>query len=126
MKINEEGSVLLVVMVIMLVASLVIAAAITLILSGSSSTTRVEVAQMAYQAAESGVDEAQLRLLRDPNFTGNVSNIPVGVSTADITVSSAWPKTIDSYGKYGGVIRHIRITATFNSGILTITALKEI
>lgn len=123
---NEKGTVLLTLIIFMLIASIVLAGAVTVILSSSISTTKVEVGQMAYQAAESGIEEATLQLLRNPNFQGSQTNIPVGTAGFDITVSSTWPKTIDSYGRFNGVVRHIRTTALYNMGVLTVNPWKEV
>lgn len=125
-NLNEQGSVLLTLIIFMLIASIVLAAAVTVILSSSSSTTKVEVGQMAYQAAESGIEEATLQLLRNPNFAGSQTNIPIGAASFDITVSSSWPKTIDSYGRFAGSVRHIRTTALYNVGVLTVNPWREV
>ena len=110
----------------MFIATLVITAAVVTILSSSTSTSKVEQGQMAYQAAEGGMDEAVIQLLRNPNYVGTETNIPTGQSTFSLTVSGGATKTIDSWGKYGVFQRHIQTTASYNVGALSVNPWQEV
>ncbi len=123
---NCKGNILLTVVVMMFVAILVITAAVTVLISSSASTSKVEQSQMAYQAAEGGIDEGILQLLRNPNYSGSENNIPSGQATFNLTVSSGATKTIDAYGTFGSFSRHIQATATYNVGTLTVNPWQEI
>ena len=123
---NRQGNILITVIIFMFIATLVITAAVVTILSSSTSVSKVEQGQMAYQAAESGMDEAVIQLLRNPGYTGSQTNIPTGQSTFNLTVSGGATKTIDSWGKYGAFIRHIQTTASYNVGALSVNPWQEV
>lgn len=123
---NKKGNMLITVIILMFIATLVVTAAVFTILSSSSSISKVEQGQMAYQAAESGMDEAILQLLRNPNYTGSENNIPTGQATFSLTVSGGATKTIDSWGKFGDFTRHIQTSASYNIGALTVNPWQEV
>ena len=123
---NKKGSILLTVIILMFVAILVVTAAVTTILLNSSSISKVEQGQMAYQAAEGGMDEGVLQLLRNPNYTGTQTNIPTGQATFTLTVSGSSTKTIDSVGKFGQFSRHIQTAASYNGGTLSVGPWQEV
>ncbi len=109
----------------MLISTIVISAAVAMIITNTGAISGIEQGQMAYQAAESGVEEAVIQLLRNPNFSGTVSNISTGLSKFTYTVSVSSPKTIDSYGSYLGFKRHIYVTTSYNSGQLVVNPWQE-
>ena len=126
---RKSGNILITVIIFMFIATLVITGAVITILSSSSSVSKVEQGQMAYQAAEGGMDEAVIQLLRNPNY-GNPpvteTNIPTGQATFTLTVSGGATKTIDSYGKFGAFTRHIQTTASYNVGTLSVNPWQEV
>lgn len=100
----------------MLIGAVVVTAAIFILLSSARSTTTVEQSLMAYQAAESGIEEGVLKILR-ADYTGG--------SGTNFSYTVAADGTINSTGTYNGLTRKIAVTTTYNSGTLTITSWQE-
>ncbi len=116
-----QGLVILIVFVAM--AMTVISSAVTTNVINSVSTTRSQEGEVALNVAESGIENAMLRLLRDSSYTGET--LAIGSDTATITVTGTNPKTIVSTGTVGAYKRTITVTATENAGVLEITSWSE-
>ncbi len=108
----------------MAIAVTVTTAAVIMMIIGSTAASKYELGQVAYMTAESGAENAMLRLLRDPNYTGET--LTIGSATATITVTGTDPKTITSTGVSAGFSRQVKVTAGYTNGILTVTSWNEI
>ncbi|HCR92651.1 MAG TPA: hypothetical protein DIU47_01725 [Candidatus Pacebacteria bacterium] len=62
---------------------------------------------MAYDIAEAGTENALLRLLRNPAYTGET--LTVGDGTATITVTGSGTQTITSTGRLNNYLRKIQV-----------------
>lgn len=117
-KNNHYGQALVSLLFFMIIAISISTAAVTLVLNNSIATSKVASGMTAYAVAESGVEEALLRLLRDPNYGngGVVQNIPVGTNNAAVTVNTAGSlKTITSIGTAGRFSRTLQVVTSYNS-----------
>jgi len=123
MKKYSQGQALVSLLVFSVIAMAIISAATVLIVNSMYGTTSLERGSIAKQIAESGAENAILRLLRDPGYTGET--LPVGDGTATITVSGANPRVITSQGRSGDYLRTVQITADYTN-ILNIISWKEI
>ena len=88
----KRGQTLLMLMVFLIIAVTVTSAAASLILVNTANTQKMEGGTIAFQVAESGIENALLRLLRNPNYTGE-NDLPIGNGTADISVAGTNPYT---------------------------------
>lgn len=122
---SHTGNVLITLIIFMLVASLVVASAVAIIITNSGAASKSEQGQMAYQAAEGGLEEAILQILRDPNYSGSVSNVAIGLSHYSYTVDTNNPKNIDVYGNYHHFRRHLHTTTSYNQGQLLINSWQD-
>ncbi len=120
---SQSGQTLIALLVFISVAMLLTmsAAAVTIINTQTNST--FANGDAALQTAESGIDNAMQRLLRNPNYVGET--LTIGDGTATITVSGTTTKTIVSKGTLGGLQRTITATATYNATVLTLTSWSE-
>lgn len=91
--------------------------------SQALSTSRTQQGAVVLGYAESGVENAILRLLRDPNYTGEV--LTVGSGTVTITVSGSNPATIFSQAVSGQIRRSLLVTVDDSNNELVITSWKE-
>ncbi len=66
----KRGQALVILLVFMAIAVTVTTAAVVMMVVGSTAASKYERSQAAYATAESGAENALLRLLRDPNYTG--------------------------------------------------------
>jgi hypothetical protein len=121
---NYKGQALVSVMVFAVVAILVTTGAIITAVINTQSTSKLTQGEEAYFYAETGVDNAVLRLLRDPDYSGET--LTVGEGTVNITVSGTTAKNIISEGVLGGFNRKISASGDYINNILTINSWKEI
>lgn len=120
----KRGQSLVILLVFMAIAMTVTSAAVVMMIVGSTAASKYEQGQTAYATAESGAENALLRLLRDPNYVGET--LTIGSATATITVTGTNPKTVTSTGVSGGFTRQVRVVASDISGILTVISWSEV
>lgn len=96
---------------------------ITMILVNSVATDEFQQSITARQIAESGAEEALLRLLRNPNYSGEILTVGNGTATISIT-GDAYNKTITSVGTLGKFQKKINVVITYND-IMSILSWQE-
>ena len=100
-------------------------AAVALAISTTRDTTTMTLGDRALTIAETGAENAILRLLRDPSYTGDT--LPIDGGTATITVPpGAYPKVITSTGTRGGYSRIIQATLTNSGGQILVSTWEEL
>ena len=123
-RIKEKGQALITLLFFVLFSLTITTGAIIIIIANSISASKSAEGTLAYYAAESGVENALLRILRDPNYTGET--LTIGTGTAVITVTGANPKTVVSVGQNGNFKRTVQAQATYSNGYYTFSNWKEI
>lgn len=98
-----------------------------LVLINSQSGLKAQQSGAAYAIAQSGAENALLRLLRDPLYSGE-SGLPISGGKVDIQVSSASGTFIaTSSGKISSYVRKVQIKAHYDQDyVLVIDSRKEI
>jgi len=122
---NRPGQTLVMLLVFMAIAISTTTAATMLSISNAKSSLRLETSYEALSAAESGMEDALLQLLRDPSYNGG-DTLQVGDGTATINVTGGNPLTITSIGSVGGYIRTVRVTGSFVGVIFNINSWTQI
>lgn len=124
---KNSGQTLLSLLLVAVIGITVATGATMLIIINSQSGLKVQLGETAYSIAQSGADNAVLRLLRDPTYTGE-SNLPVDGGYANITVSSNNGIFIaTSSGSINNFVRKIQVVAHYTSDYqLVIDSRKEI
>lgn len=120
----HKGQALVTLLFFVIISITITSAAVVIILLNSTSTTKVEQGTRAYYLAESGAENAILRFLRNPGYTGETMTIGDGTVTA--TVSGTGPYTISSQGRIGNFVRKILVSLSFTGGVLTVNSWKEV
>lgn len=120
---GKKGQTLLMLLVFMIIGLTVTSASAVLLFLNSSSSQKIEGGTIAYTIAESGMENAILRLLRNPNYTGETLSLDGG--SAIITVTGSNPYTITSKGTKNNFSRTIQVEVDYN-GSMTINSWKEI
>lgn len=123
-KFSQRGQTLVLLLILMVVAITITSAATVIALTNAQDTTKLDQGSIAYNLAESGAENALLRLLRDPNYTGEMLSIGQGTSTS--TVSGAVSKTITADGRIGNFTRKVQVNISYNNNVLSINSWKEI
>src|SRR3990167_6585930 len=110
----KVGQALVTLLVFIATATIITAAATTVTLINSQTTGKFAQGESALTIAQTGADNAILRILRDPNGTYTAEGpITIGSGTATITISGSSVKTITSVGTDGNFIRKIQVVGTF-------------
>jgi Tfp pilus assembly protein PilX len=119
-----SGQALVVLLVFMVVAIIMTTMAVALVIINATAASEVEQGDMALKLAESGAENALLRLVRDPTYTGTEIT-PLAGGTMTATVSAGNPIIIKSTGAYGQFIRMASVSARFIDTVLTIQNWQE-
>ena len=117
----KVGQALVTLLVFIATATIITAAATTVTLINSQTTGKFAQGEAAFPIAQAGADNAILRLLRDPSYSGE-TDLSIGNGTATITVSGSSVKTITAEGKDGNFIRKIQVVGTFVNNTFTISS----
>ncbi len=114
--------VLLIFFVMTAVAITIAAMFMILITSGSVADAEngIEVGELA----DSGAENALLKLIRDTSYTGEVYT--VGGATITIVVTGGSTKTIDSTVVSGDFTRKVEVLAAEANNVLSVTSWKEV
>ncbi len=124
-KNNNSGQALVILLVFMVVAIIMTTMAVALVIINATAASDVEQGDMALKLAESGAENALLRLVRDPTYIGTETlTLDGGQVTA--TVSGTGPIIITSQGRQGNFIRTASVSASFASTVLTINNWREV
>lgn len=121
---DNTGQALVTLLIFVFITTIVTSAAIVLIVTNSLSVGSVQSGTNAYIVAESGIENALIRMLRDPDYTGETMTMDAG--TATITITGTEPRTITSRGSSGDFTRTIEVVVGYTNNIMTISSWKEI
>lgn len=121
---KQSGQALVTFIFFTIIISTTTAGALAVVVNASSTQTKSALSSEAYVLAESGVENALLRIVRDPLYTGETLSLEG--SQVVITVSGGGIKTIVSTATTGNFVKQITATASYNSiGELVLSSWKE-
>lgn len=121
---KESGQMLVALLAFMTMAISLTTAATAITVVNTQTTSKYSLGQEALSLAETGAENALLRLERDPTYTGETLTLLNG--TATISVSGTLVKTIVSEGQSGEFRRKIQVTAAHANNFVTVTSWSEI
>jgi type II secretory pathway pseudopilin PulG len=121
---RQSGQTLITLLFFMVISLVIIGTAVIVLMLNSQGTTKLEEGIEALAAAEGGAENAVLRLLRNPNYTGEI--LPIGGGTATITVTGTDPKTITSTAQIGNHIKRVQVVVGYTNNILTVSSWREV
>lgn len=124
MKYSKSGQTLVTLLIFIVIGITITSAAVVMTITNSQNITKFQEGMIAFQIAESGAENAVIRLLRDPSYTGET--LAVGTGTAVITVSGTTTKTILSSGTNGNYFRKVQVVASYVNNVFTITSWQEV
>jgi hypothetical protein len=122
---KRSGQALITLIFYVLIVLTVTIAAVILVNIYAISASKLQDGTIAYYIAESGAENAILRIIRNPGYTGE-ANLAIGDGFATIVITPGNPVIIVSTGTMGKYIRKIRVTAVLVNGIYTIQSWREI
>lgn len=123
---KKSGNVSIMLILTLILLQTLTTAAVILAVSTTRDTTTLTLGEGALTIAESGAENALLRLLRDPAYPGEL-DLPIGEGSATIVVNTTGStKTIVSTGRLGQMVRTIQMQANLIGGQLTVLAWQEL
>jgi hypothetical protein len=125
-KIKEKGQALITLLFFVVISLTITSAAIIIIVVNSVSADKLEEGMIAYYAAESGIENALLRLLRDPDYVGETLTIDGATAEVTVTNTSADTKTVVSVGQNGNFKRTVQAQMIYSNGYYSFSNWKEL
>lgn len=123
LKPKSSGHILITLLMVMVATSVISVAAVSWVIDNTLGNSQTQQGLSALMAAESGVENAMMALLRNPSYTGEV--FIVGNATVTVSVSGTTEKIIISQSVEGNHSRKLEVTASYIDNVLSITSWKE-
>lgn len=120
----KTGQALVSLIVFVTIAGTITTAAVTVAIITARSGDNFTQGNNALVTAQSGAENAIIRLLRDPNYTGETINI--GSDSVTINISGTNPKTIVATSSVGNFKRKVEVIGTYSNNTFSINTWKEI
>lgn len=120
----QQGQTLILLLIFMVVAIMITTASVAMIVTNIKATDKLSQGSTAMDVAESGAENAVIKLLRDPAYAGET--LAVGGGQAVITVSGTNPKIILVKGTLNNFTRSIQVLVDTTNNISTVTSWKEL
>ena len=121
---GTKGQTMIVLLLYILIATIITSAAVVVMVVNSKGTDKVYQGTTAFDVAESGAETAMLKLLRNPNYTGETLTVNGG--TATITITGTNPKTVVSEGALNNFTRKVQAIVDTSNNVLTVISWKEL
>lgn len=123
-KYLQNGQAMITLLFFVIVGITVTSAATIIIMINSLSTNKLQQGLIVYSSAEAGIENALLRLLRDPNYKGET--LTIGEGNVEVKVTGSSPIIITSQAKEGDLLRKIEVQTQYTNNILTVSSWKEV
>lgn len=120
----QKGQTLVLLLIFMVMIVTITTASVAMIVVNARAGDKLQQGTNVHGIAESGAETAMIKLLRNPDYTGET--VAVGDGQAVITVTGSNPKTIVSTGTLNNYTRKIQVIADYTNNVLTVTSWKEI
>lgn len=88
-------------------------------------SSQSELGLLAGSAAETGIENALIRFIRDPSYTGETMQLDANRKVI-ISVGGTPKTTITATGSVGSVTRRIQAIVYYNNGVFTIESWSDI
>ena len=123
---KQQGQTLVILLTYMVIAIIVTTASIALVINSSKGTDKVYQGTNSLDIAESGAETAMIKLLRDPNYAGEVVIVGNGNAVVTVSTPNTNPRVILSKGNLNNFTRTIQVIVDANNNIFTAISWKEI
>ena len=124
MKAKTNGQALVSLLVFMLIAISITTGAVLLLISNSTNTTKISQGGNALAIAEAGAENALIKMLRSPAYTGETVSLSGGEGVVVVTGNN--PYLIRSRGTSGNFVRVIEVSVQFTDNKMSIVSWKEV
>lgn len=120
----KTGHTLILMLVFVAIFLIITTSVIVAGINSMQSVGHLSSGQSSTLLAESAIEEAMLRLLRNPSH-GNFA-LTMGDGTATINIVGVESKTIDIIANVAGYVRKKRVVAEYANGVLQIISQTQI
>lgn len=120
----QSGQALVPLLIFVVIAMMIISFTVSLVVVNSQNAQVYLGGEQVLSIAESGVENAMMRLLRNASYTGET--LPVGSGQAVVTVSGIQPYVITSVGSLNQQTRTIVVQATRSAGLFEVISWQEV
>lgn len=121
---TQSGYMLTALLVFLVVIIVITTTSVMVSVSSLRSETYFDAGSEALAAADSGAENAILRLLRDPTYSGET--LPVGNSQVVITVVGSAPQIVTAVADSGSFERTVQVQLQRVDGMLQVISWKEL
>lgn len=118
---SQAGYVVVILLFFMTISMAIVTGIVIVVLNNATATGSLEQGTVSYYTAETGAENALLRLLRDPTYTGET--LPIDGGSVVIQVNNG---IVTSTATVANSVRKIQLNYVYNNNVLTITSWKEI
>lgn len=109
--------------VVVALSIIVVSTVLGLVISNSINTSSIQQSMLVRNAAESGMENALLRLLRDPSYAGETLPSAInGYQTVITVTGNNGTKTLESTATSLNYRRKILVEITYNENIMQINS----
>ena len=120
---SQKGQALVALLVFMVVAITITSAAIIIMAVNSLSASDVEQGVVTSALSDGGVENAMLRLLRNPSYSGETLSYDDG--TADVEVAGSGNLSITSDATLNDFLSRMVAEVNYSNYIFSLTSWKE-
>lgn len=124
--IKKNGQALITLLVFTALLLIIGMASIMMMIINAQTTTKFQQSVVTLHIAESGVENAILQLLRNPDYAGEILPVGAGNTTTTVTDIGGNQKKIISVGNNGNYLRTLQVIINESGNILTIVSWKEV
>lgn len=118
---RQAGYTVVILLFFMVISMLIITGIVIVVLNNATATSNLEQGVVSYYAAESGAENALLRLLRDPAYIGET--FPIDGGSVVIQIGNG---IVTSTATIANSVRKIQLNYVYNNNVLTVVSWKEI
>lgn len=118
---SQAGQAVVTLLFLAAISIVVITSVVLVVFNNTLASSNFEQGTVAYYYAESGIENALVRLLRDPNYSGESIDLEGGSVVTQVSGG-----TITSTATVANSVRKIQVETLYNNTVLTITSWKEI
>jgi hypothetical protein len=120
---NSSGQALISLVFFTMIGMAIATAAILATLSSTIASSKFQSGTLTFSEAESGAENAYLRLLRDPNYKGETMTI--NGATVIATVSGSTNIIVNTKATSGAFSRSVQVKLQYTNGKYVIQSWKE-
>ena len=119
------GQAMVTVLMVCVIGTLILTGAMIAVGNAIGQSSQAELGLLARSAAETGMENALIRFIRDPSYTGETMHLTDG-RTVTISATGTPKTTIIATGMSGSATQRIQTVVYYNNGVFTVESWSDI